>query len=308
MSQQLDLFPQSCTVSNETLQKNLFADLEIELNAVDEIFSNDPRYRRSQAYIELLDFIARFPNYSAFNCFLIYIQNPCVSYVATARTWGRIFKRRPTNDARPLLILAPMAPVRFVFDIKDTEGTAVPDNLLKASLAKGKHLGKIYENTLHNCRIQGISVYETPFIHDDLDSANRITPALRKKYKDLNLGTDANYLILLYKHCGLEDKYASLVYELGHIFCGHLGIDAHAWWCERRGLNITEEQLEAESAAFLVCRRNGLIANSGKYLADYVAKNQEIPVFSLNAVLQAVIYIEGMGKSRWSKPQKKGRY
>jgi len=308
MSQQMNLFPDSRSNTGEIYGDDRLIDQDIELNAVDEIFGTSHRLNNPQKYANLLDFISRFPNYSPFNCFLLFIQNPTISYVATARTWNRKFRRRPKIDARPMMILAPMGPIRFVFDIKDTEGHPVAEDLSASPVTKPKHFSKVYENTIFNCTVQGISVYETPVEQENMDTATRITPALRKKYKDLQLKKDSNYLIIINQRHSLEEKYSSLVYELGHIFCGHLGIDRNAWWSERRGVNDVGEQIEAESTALLVCRRNGLLAVSEKYLAGRAANLQKLPVFSLNAVLQAVNYIEEMGKSRWSKPKKSSRY
>ncbi|MBW2582486.1 MAG: hypothetical protein JRE36_02655, partial [Deltaproteobacteria bacterium] len=97
-----------------------------------------------------------------------------------------------------------------------------------------------------------------------------------------------------------------LAYELGHIFCSHLGIDRHAWWPERGDLNVNGEKIEAETVAYLVCRRSGLQAGSENYLLNYSEAHPEIPLFSINAVIQAVGYIEDMGRHRWKGP-KKGR-
>jgi hypothetical protein len=308
MSRQLNLFPDKSRDSNGILEKDRYGDGEIEFNAIDEIFAKDPRYRSRREYMALLRFIARFPTYSAFNGFLMYIQNPSATYVATARTWARKFNRRPKADARPLIILAPMAPVRFVFDIQDTEGAAVPDNLLMPSAVKTRHLIKMYANAMANCLVQGIAVCETHLNRDLRDNAARMTPALRKKYKEPNLKKDAIYLITVDPELSPEEKYASLAYELGHIFCGHLGIDSSAWWPERHDLNVSGEELEVESAAYLVFQRAGLTAVLEKNLTDCLTRNPEMPAISLNAVLQAVTYIEEMGKSRWTKPKKRSRY
>jgi hypothetical protein len=257
--------------------------------------------------MELLNFMVRFPNYSAFNGFLLYIQDSSVTYVATARTWAKKFRRQLVQNARPLVILAPMAPIRFVFDIRDTEGSPIPSDLLKSVEIGNQLSGKIYSNTQRNCSLQGIAVYEMTLSRDPKGTTDRITPALRKQYKDLNIQKDTSYLIHLNKTHSLEEKYSSLAHELGHIFCGHLGIDRYAWWPERENLNISGEEIEAGCVAYLVCKRKGLRACSEKYLSNYIGANQEIPAFSLNAVLQAVNYVEEMGKHRWKEPRKRRR-
>ncbi len=307
MTQQLSLFPDRPLDTLNGLQDTNIADLEVALNPVDEVFTASARLRSNRNFMELLDFITRFPNYSAFNGLLLYIQDSSATYVATARTWAKKFRRRPGQNARPLVILAPMAPIRFVFDIRDTEGSPIPSALLKSVESGSPLSGKVYSNTQQNCSLQGIAVCETTLILDAKGTTDRITPALRKRYKDLNIQKDTSYLIHLNKSHSLEEKYSSLVHELGHIFCGHLGIDRYAWWAEREDLNISGEEIEAGCVAYLVCKRKGLRACSEKYLPNYVGENRKIPAFSLNAVLQAVSYVEEMGKHRWKERRKRRR-
>ena len=307
MTQQLSLFPNSPLDTLNRLQDKNIADLEAALSPVDEVFTASTRLRNSRNFMELLDFIACFPNYSAFNGFLLYMQDSSATYVATARTWAKKFSRHPGQNARPLVILAPMAPIRFVFDIRDTEGSPIPSDLLKSVEIGNQLSAKVYSNTLQNCSLQGVAVSETTLKHEVKATTDRLTPALRKQYKDLNIQKDTSYVIQLNKTQGLEEKYACLAHKLGHIFCGHLGIDRYAWWPEREDLSIRGEEIEAGCVAYLVCRRIGLRACSEKYLTDDVETNQEIPAFSLNAVLQAVSYVEEMGRRRWKEPRKRRR-
>jgi hypothetical protein len=268
MTQQLSLFPNSPLDTLNRQQDNKFADLEVALSPVDEVFTAITRLRNSRNFMELLDFIARFPNYSAFNGFLLYIQDSSATYVATARTWIKKFRRQTGPNARPLAILAPMAPIRFVFDIRDTEGSPIPSDLLKSVESGNQLSGKIFSNTQQNCSLQGIAVCETMLSHDIKGTTDRITPALRKQYKDLNIQKDTSYLIHLNKTHRLEEKYSSLAHELGHIFCGHLGIDRYAWWPEREAGKISVQlcksesrnariQLKCSAAGSRLCGRNG---------------------------------------------------
>ena len=307
MTKQLSLFPDSPVHISAGVPDEKMADLENILNPVDEVFAGSPRYRDSRNLRELLHFIARFPTYSPFNGWLLYIQNSSATYVATARSWLQKFRRTPKFDARPIIILAPMAPILFVFDIQDTEGPPVPDTLLRTGAKQNQLPGKFFSNTCHNCSIHGIAVHEPSRDEKAVDTANRLVPALRKQYQHLALPKDTSYLIPINPRQSLEDKYASLAHELGHIFCGHLGIDRHAWWPEREDLSIKGDEIEADAVAYLVCERLGLQTSSTKFLSNHIVKHNELPVFSLNAVLQAVSYIEEMGKSRWSEPKKRGR-
>jgi hypothetical protein len=307
MNKQLSLFPDSPLNLTNSLLDEKISTLDTVLNPVDEIFAASTRFRSSRNLMELLDFIARFPNYSPFNGLLLYVQNSSATYVATARNWLQKFKRHPKYDARPMVILAPMGPILFVFDIHDTEGAPVPPALLKARATGNQMPAKVYTNTLYNCASHKIAVYETTAEKAATYAASRITPALRKQFQNFDLKKDTSYLILIDKTQSTEDKYSALVHELGHIFCGHLGIDRRAWWPERQGANISGEETEADAVAYLVCKRLALQARSAKYLSHFMEKEQQLPAFSLNAVLQAAAYAEDMGKSRWKEPRKRRR-
>ena len=307
MTKQLSLFPDSPLERIDVASDERLVDLENLPNPVDEMFAVCRRFRARPHTIELLRFIGRFPGYSAFNGLMLFEQNPAATFVATARSWRQKFGRQLKIDARPLFILAPMAPIRFVFDIEDTEGPEVAPARLKTRRPRNQTLTNIYEQTQHNCAMHGIAIFELGMDQEMLNTASRITPTIRKKYQNLNLPKDTNYLVLIDESQSLADKYSTLARELGHIFCGHLGIDRHAWWPERENLNIVIESIEATAAAFLVCQRQGLHICSDQLLAELMQKEPEWPFFSLNAVLQSVGYLEDMGKSRWKEPRKRRR-
>ncbi len=307
MSRQLSLFPEIATKESRPAGDKKTDDLPAALPPVDEVLAATGRFQRRRDLEPLIDFIGRFPRYSAFNGFLLYLQNPAATRVATARGWVRKFQRRPVADARPLLILAPMAPVLFVYDATDTVGKPLPPEPEGGRL-KPSQLEKIYQTIVHNCTLQAIAVHETHSDGSDAEPSGRITPAVRKRHPDIQLTKDMHYLVLLDQTRRLEDRYRALVRELGHIFCGHLGIDRHAWWPERKDLNMKGEELEAGCVAFLVCRRIGLQPNLEQSFADGLPMDSPLPAFSLNSVLQATSHIEEMARRRWRKPTKRGRY
>lgn len=297
MSQQMSLFP----VEDPSEKLSLF---EGDWNAIDEMFLSTDRFRSSREYFQILLFISRFPNYSAFNGLLLYLQNPEISYVATASVWKKRFKRVLKTAARPLVILAPMSPVRFVFDITDTEGDPIPQVLLKPDGIKGKLTEEVFENTVHNCSLHGITVRQVGLSNQPEGSAISLTDDVLDKYQEMRLNSGMNYLVLLHKEHRLENRYAALLKEMGHIFCGHKGVDRNAWWPDRHKCNPSVGKIEAESVAFLVCRRSGLTSNADLCLASYRDTEQNMPAFSLNSILQATNYIEEMGRTRWKKPKK----
>lgn len=306
MTEQLSLFKPSDTRSTEDPGAPGLLLEAADGNALDELFRLSRRWGRNCDYLDLLEFIARFPAYSALNCFLIHLQDPAATQVATARVWLRKCRRRIKAGARPIVILAPMSPVLFVFDVRDTEGPALPATAFKA--AADRLPPKPYEATLHNCGVQHIAVREAAASGIPAERTVRVTPAIRKRHPELGLEPNTRYLVLIEAGLSLEEKYAAVALELGHLFCGHLGIDGDAWWPDRKDLDLERIDIEAASAAHLVCRRRGLARAGGRFLAACREADRELPPFSLNAVFQAVAHIEAMGKTVWSKPRKHGRY
>jgi hypothetical protein len=307
MTEQLSLFKTSDGRPPEGGDASGLTPGEADAGAVDELLRHSRRWRSRCGLLELLEFIARFPAYSPLNGFLIHLQDPAATRVATLRVWARRHQRRLKPGARPIVILAPMSPVLFVFDIRDTEGPPPPPDMLPAAASANRPPPRLLDFTLHNCGVQHIAVRETARLGVSTERALRLTPALRKKHADLNLGPNTRYLVLLEPGLSVKASCAALALELGRIFCGHLGIDSDAWWLDRKDLDFERIEIEAAAVAHLVCRRRGW-EEPGRFLAEFLENDRELPPFSLNAIFQAVNHIEAMGLRPWKKPRKQGRH
>src|SRR5262249_54511115 len=99
-------------------------DKDVARRALDELFYLARKYKSGRSYRELLDFVARFRFYSPFNAMLIHLQMSGAKFVAPPHRWAREYHRQIKTGARPLVILQPMGPVMFVFDVSDTEAEA----------------------------------------------------------------------------------------------------------------------------------------------------------------------------------------
>lgn len=303
MTEQLSLFK---TLEGRTTE-GLIAEEpmpgEADAGAVDELFHHSGHWRSRCGFLELLEFIAQFPAYSPLNGFLIYLQDPAATRLATLRVWTRRHQRRLKPGARAIIILAPMSPVRFVFDVRDTEGPPLPPTSPPTSMTANRAAQRLLDTTLNSCGAQHIAVRDAAGLGPAAERALRLTPALRRKHAELDLGPSTRYLVLLDSGLSLEAKYAALVLELGRIFCGHLGIDSDAWWLDRQDLDLDRIEMEAAAVAHLVCRRRGL-ASPGGLLAECLAMDRELPLFSLNAVFQASSHIETMSRRPLTAPRK----
>ena len=276
-------------------QASLFGDLEKtsiseeKLKALDELFLRSARYHNSQEYLDLLRFINRFPKLSPFNAFLIHAQNSGVEVVLSAKQWAK-YGRTIKYHARPLVILIPFGPVSFVYDIEDTKGDNVPDYLLHPFKTTGNLNPLIYHHTVVNCEKENIALIEY-----DMDKGSA---GYAQKAR-------TSFSITLNRAYGLQEKYSTIVHELAHIFCGHLGWEEKRWWKNRSDIDHDAAEIEAESISYLVCKRLGLKTTSEAYLSNYVSNNQNMPVVSLDTILTVSGYIEQMGTGKFKSKTKK---
>ena len=103
--------------------------------------------------------------------------------------------------------------------------------------------------------------------------------------------------LLLKSVLSAEARYGTLVHELAHLYCGHLGTPNARWWPDRQNLSHAVREFEAESVSYLVCTRLGIDTASDEYLAGYVRRCPATPPISLDRVMKAVWLLEQMGRA-----------
>jgi len=283
-------------------------DRDSTRRALDELFSLARTYNSSKAYLELMEFVGRFRFYSPFNAMLIYTQMPGARFVAPAHRWARQFRRRIKVGASPLVILQPMGPVLFVFDVTDTEplpgAPALPAWVERPFEVRHGKIGDELERTVENAKRDGVNISERA--HGS-QRAGSVQATGSGGYLDVTVVTGAQaviqrvqrrYELLLNTNLSREARYATLVHELGHLYCGHLGTPEPKWWPDRRGLPLEIREFEAESVCYLVCTRLGIENPSAEYLAAYVRDFETTPPISLDAVMKSSSLIEQMGRDR----------
>jgi hypothetical protein len=160
--------------------------------------------------------------------------------------------------------------------------------------------------TIENAKRDGAAVQ---FRKESSQSGGSIQPADAGRHLVHGSGKDRQgkpkqilvphrYDILLNDQPRRESRYSSLTHELGHLYCGHQGTPNRKWWPDRRGLDKTTREFEAESVAYLVCGRLGIETPSAEYLAGYLQQNLEVPAISIDSVMKAAGTIEKMGQKR----------
>jgi hypothetical protein len=290
-------------------------DRDAARRSLDELFTLARRYRSCQAYSELLKFIVQFRFYSPFNAMLIHTQKPGAAYVAPPQRWLSEYQRRIKAEAQPLVILQPMGPVMFVFDVSDTEpekdAPPLPSDIEHPFEVCQGQIGAEFEITIENARRDGVSVVERKEGSQRAGSVEHVKSGqplnflVRQRPRREYVQVPHRYTLILNSNHSVKTRYATLVHELAHLYCGHLGTPNEKWWRDRGTLPHGIQEFEAESICYLVCHRLGIENPSEKYLAGYLEENarSDVPEISFECVMKSAGLIEQMGRERL-KPRK----
>jgi len=268
----------------EALAEGAAPDQEHQ-SSLDALFGHSRRFRNSRKFAQAVEFVAKFREYSPFNNMLVYLQNPLATYFATARHWQKAFGRSVKEDARGMILLAPRTPVLLVYDIADTEGPPLPDKLGVFTQTAGRFNPTLLDRTIKNAERDRIRVERKPM--GQLRGGFATTRVEDSSWK-MRVG--------LREELDAASAYQVLCHELAHIYLGHVGVDGDGWWPYRTNLTEGVTEIEAESVAYVVCRRAGLETRSAEYLSSYVEDNSDIDAISLDLVSRVAGRLEEMGR------------
>jgi deoxycytidylate deaminase len=87
-------------------------------------------------------------------------------------------------------------------------------------------------------------------------------------------------------------RFVTIAHELAHLFLGHLGEDKKWSIKDRLRCTQTQRELEAETVAFLVAKRNGVESRSETYLANYVRDHPTMDDLDFYQITRAAGQIE----------------
>ncbi len=216
---------------------------------------------------------------------LLQLQKPGLRYAASRADWYKRFDRTVKDEARPLLIMWPFGPVALVYDLMDTEGPALPENVY-AFPATGNMTDLAIAGFVQHIAKSNIT---TEYFDAGDNKAGHI---VRKASGSANEKT--KYQIGLNINHSPNTQFASLAHELGHLCLGHLGSDKALKIPDRLGIKHAQREIEAEALAYLVCSRHGVECGSQSYLASYVQQNTNIDQIDLYQIMRAAGAVEIM--------------
>ena len=278
-------------------------ELEFKEN-IDELQFLVRSYRNSQEFKKLLDIVGRLNYLAPYNAMLVQMQKPGATFVFSGKKWLE-YGRRPQINAQKLIILKPFGPVQCVFDYEDTEEIPGALNVLdevelmglwdeKLKQTKGEVKQETWNILMKNLPVYGI------YLDDNFQAANTyggyIIPNEEKQLSIMvnkkSVIINSRFIICVNKNHSRVMQFHTICHELGHLFCYHLFYTQS----KIRKLTIKEREFEAETVAWLVCKRHGIYNPSEKYLASY-APHEEIPICSTDLIMKAVAEIEKMMES-----------
>lgn len=272
------------TTAYSAAQLCLFESEEAARSLLDQLLTDSRLYTQSKDYMELLDFVVRLRNFAPFNAMLLQVQKPGLSYAASARDWRERFGRTPKEGARPLLILWPFGPVALVYDVLDTEGDDLPQDVA-SFFARGPIDAtqlKSFQVLIAKKNIQWCWV----------DAGDRNAGSICVVHRASDDKDTTRYRMHLNRNHAAAVQFATLSHELGHLFLGHLGPDKKLKVPERPRMTHAQQELEAESVAYLVCARNGVASKSQTYLSTFVKQNTTVDHIDLYQIMRAAGQVE----------------
>lgn len=265
-------------------QAELFPEIDAKDRAlIEQLIAATRLYRSSEDVQKLLDFTVKLRGFAPFNALLLHIQKPGLTFAASAHDWHRRFGRVPKPGARPLLVLRTMGPVDFVFDVLDTEGRDLP-----ASIYSFPTLGSLSQQRF---KAMTEAVMKAGIRLVRLDHGDGRAGWIRRVKEPKTKKDKAIYHLAYNTNHPAPTCLVTIAHELAHLFLGHLGEDAGFKIKDRRDRDHAAREVEAEMAAYLVARRNGLEPRSDSYLSTYQGAFENLDLY---AVMRAANRVEEM--------------
>lgn len=254
------------------------ADAERAL--IDQLIAATRLYETGDAIRQLFDFTIRLRAFAPFNAMLLHIQKPGLTHAASAYDWLTRFGRAPKLGARPLLILRTKGPVDFVFDVLDTEGADLPE---------GAFCFPTY-GALSQARFDAMLkvVAKERIVLAPLDAGDASAGWIRRIGKSQAKTGKHVYQLAYNVNHPIPTRFVTLAHELAHLYLGHLGEDPGRRVPDRARTPHELQEVEAEMAAYLVAKRNGLTPRSESYLADYKGALRDLDLYAITRAANAV--------------------
>lgn len=224
--------------------------------------------RNSDAYQRYLKVMSIFHDYSVCNSLLIYAQCPHATYIAGYRAWQSLFKRYVIRGSKAIKIIAP-----FKIKKKKDENTDDSEdayfikykavNVFDISQTIGEPLPELVTELKGDDKSASILLESFKELANDIDilfkdpSSDQLLRSGAKGYYDIK-----NKRIIINKDLSINHQLKTLIHEYAHSILHN----------ENKGIR-KQQEVEAESIAFVVCHAFGL--DTSEYSFGYITSWSE---------------------------------
>lgn len=173
----------------------------------------------------------------------------------------------------------------LVYDVDDTEGAELPADIAQIFQATGQVTTQTITDTVRRLARLGIDLKCIPYGDGNAGCVKAICRSNDAKVKP-------EYQIRLNANHEPNIQFVTLIHELGHLYLGHLGPDKYLKIGSRPPPPDHAKELEAESLAYLVCKRYGVCSKSESYLANHLQPDTTLEHLNIDVILKAAGQIE----------------
>lgn len=179
---------------------------------------------------DLLDQVALYRQSNPYNGLLAVLQRPHAKLLLTDEEWELKWGRRLRPNEHPIVVLDPYGPLKFVFDVSQTEPSptsrALPADIDNPYAMKDVQLADVALSWLkENAKHDGVRVLEAKHGWNSAGCIWNAEPGLvqsvtwggaRREMRDVRV----RFETLLNSGYNPTEKLATLAHELGHLYCG----------------------------------------------------------------------------------------
>lgn len=259
----------------------------------DDLVHNAWPKNRGRQFAAVLEAARHLSHLGVYNAAIVGVQWPGITYVAREEEWWTHFGRTLREDAAPIAILHPFAPVRFVYGTEDTVGADMPPEIVAPFEAPGP----FERNALGEMRtaLSGLGTFSLELIDSPACS-----PSIRDDDPDHSAAEHPRWTVTASVRTPVETTVEEILLTMASAHCEHIPYSTHpqASHVERNRtkrwerLSDASVYFERELIDALLRATLGRRHRRSALMDAFLAGELDPPPHSLDAVIKAVAGVQ----------------